>query len=152
MHASTSLSPFGQYGPTVVQTTRALAASSFGSLASATTIGTSRPSASSFSRERPAMPTVTSSGLCATRYSATNRPTNPVAPNTTMSSIAPGPYRLAGVPDPLRDLERQVEQGSLFTQAEMTKQAARASESEALLNGLVGLLVRHKVVDADELM
>jgi hypothetical protein len=56
------------------------------------------------------------------------------------------------VTDPLRDLERQVEQGNLFAHAEMTKQAARANESEALLNGLVGLLVRHKVVDADELM
>jgi Fe-S-cluster containining protein len=56
------------------------------------------------------------------------------------------------VTDPLRDLERQVEQGNLFAHAEMTKQAARANESEALLNGLVGLLVRQKVVDADELM
>ena len=54
--------------------------------------------------------------------------------------------------DPLRDLERQVEQGNLFAHAEMSKQAARSNESEALLNGLVGLLVRHKVVDADELM
>jgi hypothetical protein len=69
-----------------------------------------------------------------------------------MSSIAPGPYRLANVPDPLRDLERQVEQGSLFTHAEMTKQATRANETDALLNGLVGLLVRHQIVDADELM
>src|SRR3954454_22907689 len=34
----------------------------------------------------------------------------------------------------------------------MTKQGSRANESDALLNGLVGLLVRHKVVDADELM
>jgi Fe-S-cluster containining protein len=56
------------------------------------------------------------------------------------------------VSDPLRDLERQVEQGNLFAHAEMTKQASRANESDALLNGLVGLLVRHKVVDADELM
>jgi hypothetical protein len=56
------------------------------------------------------------------------------------------------VSDPLRALERQVEQGSLFAHAEMTKQAARANESEALLNGLVGLLVRNKLVDADELM
>jgi hypothetical protein len=56
------------------------------------------------------------------------------------------------VSDPLRDLERQVEQGNLFTHAEMSKQAARASEADALLNGLVGLLVRNKLVDAEELM
>ena len=54
--------------------------------------------------------------------------------------------------DPLNELERQVEQGTLFAHSEMTKQAARVSEGEALLNGLVGLLVRHRVVDADELM
>lgn len=56
------------------------------------------------------------------------------------------------MPDPLRELERQVEQGNLFAHAEMSKQSTRANESEALLNGLVGLLVRHGVVDADELM
>lgn len=56
------------------------------------------------------------------------------------------------MPDPLSDLERQVEQGNLFAHSELTKQAARSSESEALLNGLVGLLVKHQVVDADELM
>ena len=56
------------------------------------------------------------------------------------------------MPDPLSDLERQVEQGNLFTHAELTKQSARANESDALLNGLVGLLVQHKLVDADELM
>jgi len=56
------------------------------------------------------------------------------------------------VPDPLSALERQVEQGNLFTHSELTKQSHRANESEALLNGLVALLVQHKVVDADELM
>jgi hypothetical protein len=56
------------------------------------------------------------------------------------------------VPDPLSELERQVEQGNLFAHSELTKQAARANEAEALLNGLVGLLVQRKVVDADELM
>src|SRR3954469_1464882 len=127
MQASTSLRPLGQYGPTVVHTTRAEAASSPGSFASATISGASSFSASSFCFERPARPTVTSGGLCASRYSATNRPTNPVAPNTTMSSIARGPYRLAHVPDPLSDLERQVEQGNLFAHSELTKQAARAS-------------------------
>ena len=56
------------------------------------------------------------------------------------------------MPDPLSALERQVEQGNLFTHSELTKQSHRANESEALLNGLVALLVQHKVVDADELM
>ena len=56
------------------------------------------------------------------------------------------------MPDPLSELERQVAQGNLFAHAELTKQAHRATEAEALLNGLVGLLVRQQVVDADELM
>jgi hypothetical protein len=50
------------------------------------------------------------------------------------------------------ELERQVEQGNLFAHSALTEQAARANESEALLNGLVGLLVQHGVVSADELM
>jgi hypothetical protein len=56
------------------------------------------------------------------------------------------------VSDPLSALERQVEQGNLFTHSELTKQSHRTGESEALLNGLVALLVQQKVVDADELM
>jgi hypothetical protein len=56
------------------------------------------------------------------------------------------------VPDPLSDLERQVVQGNLYTHSELSKQSHRANESDALLNGLVALLVQHKVVDSDELM
>jgi hypothetical protein len=56
------------------------------------------------------------------------------------------------VPDPLNALERQVEQGNLFTHSELTKQSQRVNENNALLNGLVALLVQQKVVDADELM
>jgi Fe-S-cluster containining protein len=50
------------------------------------------------------------------------------------------------------DLERQMERGSLFTHSVLTEQAARVNEGEALLNGLVGLLVQRGLVDADELM
>jgi hypothetical protein len=56
------------------------------------------------------------------------------------------------VTDPLNALERQVEQGNLFTHSELTKQSHRANEADALLNGLVALLVQQKVVDGDELM
>jgi hypothetical protein len=56
------------------------------------------------------------------------------------------------VPDPLNELERQVEQGSLFAHAELTRQSHRTNETDALLNGLVALLVQHKIVDGDELM
>jgi hypothetical protein len=56
------------------------------------------------------------------------------------------------VPDPLSALERQVEQGNLFTHSELSRQSHRVNEADALLNGLVALLVQHKVVDADELM
>jgi Fe-S-cluster containining protein len=55
-------------------------------------------------------------------------------------------------PDPLRDLERQVEQGSLFTHAALSQQADRFNTSDALVNGLVELLIRHEVVDAQELL
>jgi hypothetical protein len=54
--------------------------------------------------------------------------------------------------DRFEELEHQVEQGNLFAHSALTQQAARANESDALLNGLVGLLVRHGVVEADELM
>jgi hypothetical protein len=56
------------------------------------------------------------------------------------------------VRDRYDELEHQVEQGNLFAHSALTEQAARANESEALLNGLVGLLVQHGVVSADELM
>ena len=55
-------------------------------------------------------------------------------------------------PDPLRELERQVEQGNLFTHAALNEQAHRFNTNDALVNGLVELLIEHKVVDADELL
>src|SRR5215211_1110688 len=92
MHALTSFRPAGQYGPTVVATTRAplaIAANDASSDVSAMTSGQSTPSSSascsSFSGERPASPTVTPAGACSARYSATKRPTNPVTPKTTIS-------------------------------------------------------------------
>jgi hypothetical protein len=53
--------------------------------------------------------------------------------------------------DRFDELERQVEQGALFGHSALTEQAARANESEALLNGLAALLVQRGVVSADEL-
>src|SRR4029453_16094877 len=92
MQTSTSFRPAGQYGPTVVATTRALlaiAANDASSDVSATTSDQSTPSSAavrtSFSGERPASPIVTPPGACSARYSATRRPTNPVAPKTTIS-------------------------------------------------------------------
>ena len=50
------------------------------------------------------------------------------------------------------ELERQVERGSLFTHTALTEQALRANENEAIVNGLVDVLVRHHLVSADELL
>ena len=50
------------------------------------------------------------------------------------------------------ELERQVERGSLFTHTALTEQALRANENEAIVNGLVDVLVRHHLVNADELL
>lgn len=55
-------------------------------------------------------------------------------------------------PDPLRDLERQVERGNLFTHAALSQQADRFNTSDALVNGLVELLIRHDLVDPQELL
>lgn len=55
-------------------------------------------------------------------------------------------------PDPLRTLERQVEQGNLFTHAALSQQVDRFNTADALVNGLVELLIRHGVVDAAELL
>jgi Fe-S-cluster containining protein len=55
-------------------------------------------------------------------------------------------------PDPLRELERQVERGNLFAHSVMTDTVRRANENEAIVNGLVDLLIQHKVVDSDELL
>lgn len=56
------------------------------------------------------------------------------------------------MPDPLRDLERQAEQGALFAHAALKDQADRFNTTDALINGLVELLIRHDVVDAAELL
>jgi Fe-S-cluster containining protein len=50
------------------------------------------------------------------------------------------------------ELERQVERGSLYTHSALSAQAQRANESEAILNGLVDVLIRRRLVDADELL
>jgi hypothetical protein len=55
-------------------------------------------------------------------------------------------------PDPLRELERQVELGALFSHASLSKQAKRLNDSYALLNGLVELLIQHDVVEARALL
>jgi len=56
------------------------------------------------------------------------------------------------VSDPLHELERQVERGNLFAHSALSEQASRVHEGDALVNGLVALLVQRGVVDADELM
>ena len=50
------------------------------------------------------------------------------------------------------ELERQVERASLYTHSALSAQAQRANETEAIVNGLVDVLVRHKLLDADELL
>ena len=55
-------------------------------------------------------------------------------------------------PDHNRELERQVERGSLFTHTVLTEQAVRANENEAIVNGLVDLLIQSEVVKPDELL
>jgi Fe-S-cluster containining protein len=54
--------------------------------------------------------------------------------------------------DELRELERQVEHGSLFMHAGLTEQATRVNQLEALVNGLADLLVRQDVVSAADLV
>jgi Fe-S-cluster containining protein len=55
-------------------------------------------------------------------------------------------------PDRLRELEEQVERGSLFAHAVLTEQAQRFNDVDALANGLADLLVRLGVVEAQELV
>lgn len=55
-------------------------------------------------------------------------------------------------PDELRELERQVERGSLFSHAVLTEQATRANQLEAVVNGLADLLVRLDVIGAEDLV
>jgi Fe-S-cluster containining protein len=55
-------------------------------------------------------------------------------------------------PDPLRELERQVERGNVFAHAVLSEQASRANENEAIIRGLVELLIERDVVEADDLV
>jgi Fe-S-cluster containining protein len=55
-------------------------------------------------------------------------------------------------PDPLRALERQVERGNVFAHAVLGQHANRAGENEAIIRGLVELLIEREVVEADELV
>jgi len=57
-----------------------------------------------------------------------------------------------GEPDPLSDLERQVERGNVFAHAVLSQHAGRADENEAIIRGLVELLIANRVVGADELV
>lgn len=54
--------------------------------------------------------------------------------------------------DELRELDRQVDRGSLFAHEALTEQAAKINEAASVVNGLVGLLVQRGLVDANELM
>jgi Fe-S-cluster containining protein len=56
------------------------------------------------------------------------------------------------VSDSLDELERQVERGNLFAHTVLSQHATRANDGDALINGLVALLVQRGLVDADELM
>ena len=53
--------------------------------------------------------------------------------------------------DRVDELGRQVERGSLFTHTVLTEQAERANTTEALVNGLIDLLIQDGVVDAERL-
>jgi Fe-S-cluster containining protein len=53
--------------------------------------------------------------------------------------------------DRLDELERQVECGSQFTHTVLTEQAERANETDALVNGLVDLLITGGMINADKL-
>src|SRR4051812_33138265 len=54
-------------------------------------------------------------------------------------------------PDPLGELERQVERGAVFEHALFADNATRVGSNEAILRGLVELLTERGVVDAGEL-
>jgi Fe-S-cluster containining protein len=55
-------------------------------------------------------------------------------------------------PDPLRELERQVEAGGMFSHAVLAQEANRADQNEAIIRGLVELLIEREVVTAEELV
>jgi Fe-S-cluster containining protein len=55
-------------------------------------------------------------------------------------------------PDPLRELERQVERGNVVAHAVLGQHANRAGENEAIIRGLVELLIEREVVEAEDLV
>ena len=55
-------------------------------------------------------------------------------------------------PDPLRELERQVEAAGLFSHALLAQYANRADENEAIIRGLVEVLIAREIVGAEELV
>ena len=55
-------------------------------------------------------------------------------------------------PDPQRELERQVEAGGMFSHAVLAQEANRADQNEAIIRGLVELLIAREVVTAEELV
>jgi Fe-S-cluster containining protein len=54
--------------------------------------------------------------------------------------------------EPLSELERQVEHGTLFLHAALTEHASRTNQIEAVINGLADLLVRLDVVSTADLV
>ena len=50
------------------------------------------------------------------------------------------------------ELERQLERGAVFTHTVLSEQAERANENEAVLNGLIDVLVKRGLVSSDELL
>jgi Fe-S-cluster containining protein len=51
----------------------------------------------------------------------------------------------------IRELEQQIERGSLFTHTAVSEQADRANETEAMINGLVDYLIERGVVESSGL-
>ena len=49
------------------------------------------------------------------------------------------------------ELERQLERGTVFTHTVLSEQAERGNETDAVLNGLIDVLVKRGLVSADEL-
>jgi Fe-S-cluster containining protein len=49
------------------------------------------------------------------------------------------------------ELERQLERGAAFTHTVLSEQAERSNENEAVVNGLIDVLIRRGLVGADEL-
>lgn len=49
------------------------------------------------------------------------------------------------------ELERQLERGAVYTHTVLTEQVERGNETDAVLNGLIDVLVKRGLVSADEL-